>query len=229
MNCDSVRSVLDAYTADALAGPARAEMESHLAACAACRTELMQTRALVELLRSIEVPDLPDGLAERLVRTAAAASVRRPRRYIAAFAVAATLVVGVATSMLVRSLSPSTQEYGDEVLLTVGEMRLVALDVASPRALDQVRFVVLLPDGVELAGHEGRDRVSWSGALKPGVNRLNLRLTARRGSAGPLVAEIRHGKQEKLYHLRLRAAPPSLEGASGAARDPDSARPGVLT
>lgn len=226
MNCDSVRNMLDAYTADALTGPFRAEVESHLVACASCRARLAQTRTLVELLRSIAVPDLPDGLAERLARTAAAAAGRRRRR-MTAFAVAATLVVGVATSIVARSLLAPAQEPGDEVLLTVGEMRLVALDVATPRALDGVRFVVVLPDGVELAGHEGRDHVSWSGALKPGVNRLNLRLRARRGGAGPLVAEIRHGEQEKVYRVRLRAAPTTPEGANGDVRGVDPARPGL--
>jgi hypothetical protein len=49
--CDSCRALLPEYAAGALAADGRAEVERHLASCAACAGELTQWRALADALR----------------------------------------------------------------------------------------------------------------------------------------------------------------------------------
>jgi hypothetical protein len=216
VNCQDFRTTLDAYTADALSGPVRAAVDTHLAACPACQAELDRTRGLVQLLRGVQVPDPPAGLGARLARGAARRTRQGQHRRVTWLAATAMLVVGVAIGVVVRTGSQSGAEFGEEVTLAAGVVNTVALTVKAERPMDDVRFVLAIPEGFELAGHEGKQQVAWSGELKPGVNRVKLHLRGREGSTGVLVATVKHEGQQKTFKVMLHAEARIPPGASGS-------------
>jgi anti-sigma factor RsiW len=64
--CDGPR--VTAYVDGALADDARADVESHLATCDACRDQEGFERGLREKMRALPAPDLPAGFEDRLRR-----------------------------------------------------------------------------------------------------------------------------------------------------------------
>jgi hypothetical protein len=216
VNCQDFRTTLDAYTADALNGPVRAAAEAHVAVCLACKADLVRTQALVQLLRSVQVPEPPAGLGARLARVAAQRTHQQRHRRVTWLAATATLVVGVAIGVVMRTGSQTGAEFGDEVTLTAGVVNTVALTVKAERPMEDVRFALAIPEGFELAGHEGKQQVAWSGELKPGVNRVKLRLRGREGSTGVLVATVKHEGQQKTFKVMLHAEARIPPGASGS-------------
>jgi hypothetical protein len=79
MNCASCGEWLDEYLENALPAAARAEVESHLALCAACREELDTCRRLADYLK--ELPHSEPGTEVCLrVSEAIHAEDRQPRR-----------------------------------------------------------------------------------------------------------------------------------------------------
>ena len=74
MTCEQVREQLSAHLDDAPASAARAELEGHLAGCAACRRELDRLRATVGLVAGLGPVHAPAGFVDRVVE----AAYRRP-------------------------------------------------------------------------------------------------------------------------------------------------------
>ena len=70
MRCEQVRQKLDVYAANELAAGVREQVESHLAACDACRRALARQRELAALLRGVPAPPVPEGFAPRLMAAA---------------------------------------------------------------------------------------------------------------------------------------------------------------
>lgn len=64
--CDGQR--VTAYVDGALAADARADVESHLLTCDACRDQERYERGLREKMRALPAPDLPAGIEDRLRR-----------------------------------------------------------------------------------------------------------------------------------------------------------------
>lgn len=70
MTCEQVREQLSAHLDDALATAERADLEGHLAGCAACRRALEQLRATVGLVAGLEPLHAPAGFVDRVVEAA---------------------------------------------------------------------------------------------------------------------------------------------------------------
>jgi anti-sigma factor RsiW len=70
MSCHDARERLSDLLDDALATEARAQVDSHLAGCADCRSELDRLRATVSLLRAVERPQAPAGFVDRVLEAA---------------------------------------------------------------------------------------------------------------------------------------------------------------
>ena len=209
MICNEVSPVLEAYASAALTGPVRAAVVAHLEDCRACCAELARIQALPLLLRSQGAPPPPS--AERLVRGAVARAQQRRHWQFTSLAAAATLLVGVAIGLTLRPPAGST-EHSEEVTLTAGAPTTVALHVSATRPIEDVRFELAIPEGFELAGHEGKRHVAWSGRLEPGKNRLKLRLLGAGGSAGVLVATVRYDDQARDIRVLLRTSPEASAG-----------------
>lgn len=76
MSCRELIEFLDAYVADEVEAPRRAEFERHLELCEACRAYLDSYRAAIRLGRAaLEAHDgdVPEACPEELVRAVLAA------------------------------------------------------------------------------------------------------------------------------------------------------------
>jgi hypothetical protein len=82
MTCHDARERFTDLLDDALDARARADLTTHLAACAECRAELDRLRQTVSLLHGLETPRAPAGFVERVMaatRPRPVAPVPRPR------------------------------------------------------------------------------------------------------------------------------------------------------
>ena len=83
--------------------------------------------------------------------------------------------------------------------LAVAEPHTVNLLFTSRTPVDDVRFTVDLPAGIEVSGKPDVRRISWSSPLAAGDNLLPLDLVARAGGGGQLAARLQHGSSHKTF------------------------------
>lgn len=79
MRCAAVRKQLNRYHDAELAPEARAEVESHLSSCPACREALAELAGVAGLWAARQTPPVPEGFAERVMRQARRRTVPQPR------------------------------------------------------------------------------------------------------------------------------------------------------
>ena len=113
MRCENVRLKIDAYVAGELPPKAQFDFEEHLKTCEGCRHAAATVRRLTELGRTVAVPPVPEGFAQRvhaLARQRAAGRAPALNWSLLAWwrmvsvpmraAAAAVLVIGLATGVL---------------------------------------------------------------------------------------------------------------------------------
>lgn len=183
------------------------EMRQHLEGCPACRQWVADIGTLRQALREAPEPPMRPGFADAAVT--AARRRRSSARGALAGAAAALLVLGAAVGVL-APVGPGGDSV-PTVALPAGDVHEVTLAVGSPRAMDDVTFTVELPEGVELAGHPGKRRVTWQGDLARGRNALELPLRSRGGEGGELVARVARSGTTKTLRVRLE-----VTGGAGA-------------
>lgn len=66
MTCTEFLALLDDLLDDAIPGPMRSELERHLKDCEHCEVTFNTTRKTIEIYRSHEIYEMPQGLRERL-------------------------------------------------------------------------------------------------------------------------------------------------------------------
>jgi anti-sigma factor RsiW len=66
VTCTEFLALLDDLIDDSVTVETRAELQSHLGNCDHCKVTLDTTRKTIEIYRSHEIYDLPQGLRERL-------------------------------------------------------------------------------------------------------------------------------------------------------------------
>ena len=66
MTCTEFLALLDDLIDDSVSTETRAELQAHLGNCDHCKVTLDTTRKTIEIYRSHEIYDLPQGLRERL-------------------------------------------------------------------------------------------------------------------------------------------------------------------
>lgn len=159
-------------------------------------------------LRELPVEPPSAGFAARVLGTRRAPWLRPAF----GFALAASLVAGVGLTLWLgegpapaESPSPGTQV----VVLAAGSTGPVRLAFRSPRDLSGVTISLQLPEGVELAGHPGRQALSWQADFQAGANVLELPLVVRTGASGVLTATLDHGGSHKAFTVQVRADRPA--------------------
>jgi anti-sigma factor RsiW len=70
VTCDKAQSRLHAYADRALSDPQAEEMEHHLRSCAPCREQYAALERLAGAMQAFTIPEVPDGLASRIVARA---------------------------------------------------------------------------------------------------------------------------------------------------------------
>jgi len=93
MNCAGAREWLGALVDDALDPAEAAEVRAHLDACDACRAHLAEIEAVVDLVREIPDPDVPEGFAADVVARLPRKRVPAAIKWLVPLAAAACLLL----------------------------------------------------------------------------------------------------------------------------------------
>jgi hypothetical protein len=118
-----------------------------------------------------------------------------------------TVLTVILTGLEVRSPAARRGPETQLVTLAVAEPHTVNLLFTSRARLDDVRFTVDLPPGIEAQGRAGVRRISWSAPLAAGNNVLPLTLVARAGGGGQLAAQLQHGGSHKTFVVDVAVGP----------------------
>lgn len=125
-SCKKYKLMTEEYIDGTISESDRRELETHLAECGECRSELAEARALRDLVKRSE-DDIPEGMHERIMSAVAAEPKKAPKRSYVHFwrrvSVAAAclfICAGVCTGLLLMPMmknnadapSASTSEAG---------------------------------------------------------------------------------------------------------------------
>lgn len=164
--------------------------------------------ALRRKLRDLPPPVMAADFPDRVF-----AAVRRARRPVylrpapLGFALAATLALGVGIGVWVDQ---SRRESAPQIVAVAPDaVSPVRLVFRSPRTLPGVTIDLQLPDGVELAGHEGRSELRWQTDLAAGGNVLELPVIVRQGGGGVITASLSYGQDRRQFSVLVEARGPT--------------------
>ncbi|HEY3486764.1 MAG TPA: zf-HC2 domain-containing protein [Gammaproteobacteria bacterium] len=183
VNCRHFRSQWSRFWFNQLEPTDSARMRRHLKMCRRCKIYDRQMQAVIDSLKGLvpprgDDPEFIERLFDRSYHQYQAAS--RNRR-----AIVATLLAGFVGGALFwgtisRINGDVDSVYAKSISLPIASVKVVTLAVDSDRSVNEVRFTIELPDGIEIAGYPGQTRLSWEGRLEAGLNRLTLPLIAHR-------------------------------------------------
>jgi anti-sigma factor RsiW len=211
MDCQRTRERLEDHLDGRLTPAASAGVAGHVAECADCAAELAAREDLRAALRELPVPAPSADLWPRALARAQRRQRKRQRAWSAGgLAVAASLLVAVAVGLVTQG--PATAPAGPTVVaVTPGQTERINLAFNSPARLERVTLSVALPEGVEIAGHPGKRRLSWQTTLEAGRNLLRLPVVLR-GSGGVLRADLRFDGGQRSFSLQVRPSSPDVSG-----------------
>ncbi|MES9991448.1 MAG: zf-HC2 domain-containing protein [Candidatus Thiodiazotropha sp.] len=206
MNCNNVKSLLDEYIDNDLTLPQRAEIDAHLASCAACDAELQTRRVLQMKLRELPVAPLRPGFKKQAFRQAARSHEKTSHGFFLGFgsAVAAGLLIWFGLAFWQVQVPPTVVQM-PAVVLQVEHPQDLRLVFNANEDLQPVAFSLQLPAGVLLEGYPQQREISWKDRLTKGRNVLNLVLIASQQVNGEVVAVISHQGKERRFHIPLKA------------------------
>lgn len=227
MKCSETQSQVDDYLDNLLEANQRAEVDLHLVSCRLCQGALIEERKLRDNLRSLPVPELSNGFADRAVRVALQSTVTDQHRsaYMKGFgsAVAAGLCIWFLIGLFPsKSLSPllGYKEMGDKESQTAAlniqvigiglhQMRKIKLAFHTLKAMNGATISIKMPDNFAIVGYEGQQKLEWQTDLVKGDNVLILPIKAMADDAGELVAQIKYANQVKTIKINLAVERPS--------------------
>jgi hypothetical protein len=130
---------------------------------------------------------------------------RAPRLVALAFvaAFAASVLTVIYTGLLVEAPRTRVSAGLPSVTMIAGQRRDVNLVFTAETELPDAGLLIELPDGVELAGHAGEQRVQWRTRLAPGNNIMPLTLVAPAPAAGQIIARLKAGDSEKVFRIQV--------------------------
>ena len=210
MTCTDFENSLDDFVDGHLEPQRHAQLDAHVNACARCRELHREARELALSLRRYAANSAfkpADGFLDSALNTAALRGALRgalrDRRsvWLKGFgsAIAASLALFAVTLLLMRP----THDGLPRVTVALAEPQTVHLMFASATDLADANLTVMLPEGVELEGFEGRREVSWMTSLKAGRNVLPLTLVANSGDGGDIVATLVHEDDDRTFRVTL--------------------------
>ncbi len=219
MSCNRLAICLDAFLDGDIREDERDALEAHIRDCAECQTVLAREHHLQLALKARQIPEPPADVLERMLSTAVHRGTRQRRSRWWSAAVGGALAAGLAAWVVMgplqqRSAASPPSASVASVTMTLQETRTIRLVFASPADMSDARLSLQLPPGVELAGHAGQHEIRWKTSLQRGKNVLPLKLVAREGSGGDLVAHLEHGDRQKTFRVRVMVRPDQHDLAS---------------
>jgi hypothetical protein len=134
---------------------------------------------------------------------------RAPRLVALAFvaAFAASVLTVIYTGLLVEAPRTRISAGLPSIAMTAGERRDVNLVFNARAEVADAALLVELPNGVELVGHAGEQRIQWRTRLAPGNNIVPLTLVAPAPAAGQIIARLKAGDREKVFRIHVTVNP----------------------
>lgn len=232
MNCHLFHVLLDDHLDASLDAETEADMLSHAAACADCGALRSSERQLRRAFRELPVPAPAPGYADRVLAAALAAHSsdqppaisRRNAPSLGFWATGGALAAGLALAVALWSTrEPATAptEVPSYVLPVAHvpppetrSVQPVRLLFHSASALEDVTIEIDLPDGAELRGYPGQQRLTWTSDLNAGANLLELPVVLR-GPGGVLTATLNLGAERRRFAVQLVSTTTSPSPSAG--------------
>lgn len=220
MTCSNFRLLWTEWHEGYLSELSAMRLHWHMEACPHCREYNQQMLALVNGLNTLPEPTpLTEESSTRLIANAGAGyRQRHGGNSLRAWALAASLIVtfiggGLFWShMQNRELQvPATSlpKITAAVTLVPNRIQTVRLVLEARRSISEVTFTIDLPEGVEIAGYPGQQRLRWEGHLDKGRNGLALPLIARPDNVNfsdqntVLIAQIEYENNQQALKVPL--------------------------
>ncbi len=214
MDCQQILKQLDDYLDGLLRPEMDIALERHIRQCRQCRSLLERENDLRRALRNLPAPEPSDAFFDRAIAQAVKHERRRLGWRIPGAALAASIMLIFAVNVLYKSGAPPAQDIPG-LMIALNQAREVSLVFESEHAMENARFTIQLPEGVEVSGYPGQRELSWEGGLAQGKNLLVLPVEAHSGHGGELVAVVTHTGKRKNFALRLDVLPPQDAPATG--------------
>jgi len=218
MDCRTAANCIEDYLDDMLDGAALGRFQEHVESCPDCRNRLARERVLRDALKVLPIPAPAPEFAALAFERAASAQTRRPRINTSVFMrLAASILVMITLGFLFRDAWRPDRREWSEAFVTLNRPEEIRLVFHSKQDLDGVTLRLEPPEGVELVGFDNQREIVWQTDLIRGENLLVLPVIVRNWEGGSLIAEIRHGNQNKQFGLRIKVLRPD-EPRPGAGR-----------
>lgn len=207
MQCDYFQSKLDEAIDGSLTEYETRALRLHMHQCARCLGAYHARQHLLERLSHWPAPPMDAHLAQRILHAHHDTHKRRGR-YVQGFAVAASVLFFVAALTLGQFQFFSTAQVPlAQMPVPVNVPQQVNFLVQAGKNLEDVQFMVQLPQDVELAGFPGKSQLVWQGRLKKGDNLLTLPVITKTSPMatpqGEIVMRVEHQTRIKILKVRL--------------------------
>lgn len=227
MNCQDFRTHIDAWLDGDIADDAA--LRAHAESCTACAQQLAVEQRFRAQLRTL-AEDLPADSAreERLFAPLRAAEGGNARRHWGGFAVAASLMLGLAIGVLWSPWNgqPEPLSAMEAVVLDRNITQSVQLAFRSPAELKNAEIRLEASDNVEIEGYPGQRELRWNADLAQGTNTLALPVRLL-GDEGRVVATISYGDGKRSFSVNLRAR--NMNGAGKNRHNPNDLLAAIAT
>jgi hypothetical protein len=213
-DCKHTIALLNDYVDKVLPDELAAQVESHCQGCASCGAELAALRQQADIIGSMPLPRVPEGLGERVISRAILAAegagtparpVHSQPKLVAGFAMAAML-----SALVVWLGFIDTQLPADDPLMFMvdNEVRNVTVAIDAEDGLDDVSMHVEISDNLEVQGFGSRKTISWTTHLKPGVNVISLPVIGIAQGDGEITTRIKSKGKQKVMRIKTRYKQP---------------------
>lgn len=207
MNCSAIDHLVDDYLDGMLTPADVAALERHVAACPLCRARMIREQNVRQLLRNLPAPEPSAEFFDRAIGQAVVRDPGRHRRMSGlGLALAASVTLVFALGILYRS-GPAPIQDIPGLAIALNQVQDVSLVLESDQPMQNARFTIQLPEGIEVSGYPGQRELSWEGSLSQGKNLLVLPVEAHSGQGGDLVAVVTHTGKRKNFVLKMNVLP----------------------
>lgn len=207
MNCSAIDHLVDDYLDGVLTSSDAAALERHVAACPLCRARMIREQNVRQLLRTLPAPEPSADFFDRAIAEAVVRDPRKHRRMPGlGLALAASVTLVFALGVLYRP-GPAPIQDIPGLAIALNQVQDVSLVLESDQPMQNARFTIQLPEGIEVDGYPGQRELSWEGSLAQGKNLLVLPVEARSSHGGDLVAVVTYSGKRKNFVLRMNVLP----------------------
>jgi hypothetical protein len=125
--------------------------------------------------------------------------------FVAAFG--ASVLTVIYTGLLVEAPRTRISAGLPSVAMIAGQRRDVNFVFNAKTGISDAALLIELPNGVELVGHPGEQRIYWRTRLAPGNNIVPLTLVAPAPVSGQVIARLKAGDSEKVFRIHVSVDP----------------------